>query len=145
MTLYEANFIKLNAILRRQRLPEGDYCSVIADDCDLFLTIHEQTRYTSLFTLTYMFDAAGSDGGMPEADPDLRGRIYYDAKMVEVLSWIDTHQHQVLRQFSRSLTGKPEHIPVDAHGQLEARWKRNIMFSKWLEYLSDRGHAFSGP
>ena len=24
--------------------------------------------------------------------------------------------------------------------ELSARWKRNIMLNKWLEYLSDQGH-----
>lgn len=130
MTLYEANFIKFNALLGKQRPVVGLHLSDVPGDCELHLEIHEQTRYTCMFNLTYVFQEP--DGSF--ADPDLSGRIYYDAKMVEVLGWSDVHRHSCLQKLSHSVR--------DQHGTIETRWSRNIMFSKWLEYLADSGHSF---
>ena len=33
--------------------------------------------------------------------------------------------------------------PVDGE-RLDARWARNVMLNKWLEYCVDRGHRFAG-
>jgi len=130
MTLYEANFIKLNSLLGKQRPAVGQHVSEVPGDCGLFLDVHEQTKYTCMFNLTYLFHDA--DGVV--ADPDLSGRIYYDAKMVEVVSWADEHRHAGLRKLCHSVRNE--------HGTLESRWSRNLMLSKWLEYLNDSGHAF---
>ena len=65
------------------------------------------------------------------ADPDLRVRVYLDARMVEVLGWINAPRHDTLRQ-----------LMSDSSGELDRRWSKNIMFGKWLEYLHDMGHRF---
>jgi uncharacterized protein YqiB (DUF1249 family) len=39
------------------------------------------------------------------------------------------HKHRELRRLMRK-----------NRGELDARWRRNIILNKWLEYLSDRGH-----
>jgi len=130
MTLYEANFIKLHTLLGKHRPAEGGYCSTVPGDCDLHLQVHEQTRYTCTFTLTYWFDEP--HGAI--ADPDLSGRIYYDARMVEVRDWAAHHKHAGLISLSDAVRS--------AAGPIETRWTRNIMFSKWLDYLDELGHGF---
>jgi uncharacterized protein YqiB (DUF1249 family) len=128
MTLYEANFIKLVQIVPELSCVSKNLVSKSTEDCDLHLTIEHQTKYTCELRLTYLFD---EDAGAV-ADPDLVARIYFDARMAEVRSWIDWRRHEVLRSLSEGWGT-----------QLDQRWIRNMMFSKWLEYLQEKGHGFS--
>jgi uncharacterized protein YqiB (DUF1249 family) len=135
MTLYEANNIKLTQLI--PKLCDRDGVAVSHDnapdnsddnsDCDLHLIIEHQTKYTCELRLTYLFE----DEAKLIADPDLIARVYYDARMVEVRSWIDHHRHAVLRKLSQ-----------EYRRELDQRWVRNIMLSKWLDYLQERGHFF---
>jgi uncharacterized protein YqiB (DUF1249 family) len=134
MTLYEANYIKLTQLI--PKLSDRDGCAISPDNsddsdnnsnCDLHLTIEHQTKYTCELRLTYLFEGEGK----LIADPDLIARVYYDARMVEVRSWIDNHRHAVLRKLSQ-----------DYRRELDQRWARNIMLSKWLDYLQERDHFF---
>ena len=127
MTLYEANYIKLAQLIPDLSSRSGKAVSISEADCDLHLTIEHQTKYTCELRLTYLFEA----GDVVTADPDLVARIYFDARMAEARSWIDTHQHRALKTLSN------EYVR-----ELDERWNRNIMLSKWLEYLCDRGHSF---
>ena len=135
MTLYEANYIKLAQII--PKLCDRDGCAVSPDgsgsDCDLHLTIEHQTKYTCELRLTYLFSEAGSeeDESSLVADPDLFAKVYFDARMVEVHSWIDSHRHGVLRSLRHQF-----------RRELDQRWLRNIMLSKWLDYLQERGYFF---
>lgn len=131
MTLYEANYIQLDQVLKRQRFEPGQYLSNIDDDCPLYLTIVESSKYTCSFRLTYRFE---QDGGWV-SDPDLVGRIYYDARMVEATGWSVHHRHAALVSICSTLQGSGNNI--------ERRWRYNMMLSKWLDYLLDRGHHFS--
>jgi uncharacterized protein YqiB (DUF1249 family) len=128
MTLYEANYIKFSHLVPELSGRRGSAISVSQFDCDLHLTIEHKTKYTCEVRLTYLFT---EDESRHVADPDLIARIYFDARMAEVRSWIDNHKHAVLK----SLRG-------EYAGELDERWNRNIMLSKWLEYLHDRGHYF---
>ena len=133
MALYEGNFIKLMALAPALKLPGSGIAparaasiSRTARDLDLHLSVDAVTRYTIDLRLTYLFeDAAGLS-----ADPDLHLRVYLDARMVEVISWSDSHRHEVLRQ-----------LAFTSARELDRRWSRNIMLGKWLDYLGDRGHS----
>ncbi len=139
MALYEGNFIKLTALapatslgsLAAGLLHEGPTGKTVlsrtAGDLDLHLTVYGVTRYTVDLRLTYIFEE--SDGSC--ADPDLQLRLYLDARMVEVISWSVFHVHEVLRRLAAA-----------SSRELDRRWSQNIMFSKWLDYLTDRGHRF---
>jgi uncharacterized protein YqiB (DUF1249 family) len=135
MTLYEANYIKLIQLI--PKLSDRDGSAISPDhydgnsddnsDCDLHLTIEHQTKYTCDLRLTYLF----ADEGKLIADPDLIARVYYDARMVEVRSWVDSHRHAVLHSLRQQY-----------RRELDQRWVRNIMLSKWLDYLLERGYFF---
>ncbi len=45
------------------------------------------------------------------------------------MSLAGDHQHAELRRLIRK-NGR----------ELDARWRRNVILNKWLEYLSDQGH-----
>ena len=128
MALYEANFIKLNQLAMGLHQCADNQISHVSDDCELYLQIEKRSKYTCDLRLTYQFKE-------PEglvADPDLVARVYFDARMAEVKGWIDSHRHELLRSLSRQYGQELGHC-----------WSRNIMLSKWLDYLLERGHAFS--
>ncbi|MDG1462782.1 MAG: DUF1249 domain-containing protein, partial [Gammaproteobacteria bacterium] len=131
MTLYEANYIKLEQILAKQRFEPGEYVSSVADDCPLYLSVLDLTRFTCSFRLTYRFQ----QNSETVADPDLLGRIYYDARMVEVKGWSVHHRHEAIVSIASTLQGKGNNI--------ERRWVYNMMLSKWLDYIQGKGHCFS--
>ncbi len=127
MSLYESNYLRLAQLAGHlERLPDVRI-SRVADDCDLRLSVTERSPYTTSFDLTYLF---------PEVDgvstyPDMRVRIYHDARLVEAQEWASQHGHEALRRI-RGL----------AERELDQRWARNTMLNKWLEYCIDRGHGF---
>jgi len=128
MALYESNYLRLIHLLGATRIDARELRSYSADDQDLILTIESSSRYTQLLRLTYLFDEP--DG--PVADPDLCVRVYFDARMTEVISWAEHHKHSVLRSM---------HSRVSR--QLGQCWNRNMVLSKWLDFLLERGHSFA--
>ena len=127
MALYEGNYIKLNSLIAELGQQSGQFMSYTANDCDLRLIVETRTRYTCLLRLTYLFPVSGST----VADPDLCTKVYFDARMAEVRSWAEHHRHEVLRNLGHRYSR-----------ELDRRWSRNMMLSKWLDYLLDMGHAF---
>jgi hypothetical protein len=128
LTLYESNFIKLRELLPGLGSLRGDYRSASVRDLPLHLAVVPGSRYTLDATLTYHF--AGTAG--PVADPDLRLRVYFDARMVEVVGWSGAPRHHELRRLGRA-----------AAREIDIRWARNAMLGKWLDYLREHGHAFT--
>jgi uncharacterized protein YqiB (DUF1249 family) len=132
MALYEGNFIKL-AALAPMLPPERPVIasravSTSPDDLDLHLAVDAVARYTLDLRLSYHFaDRTGC-----VADPDLRLRVYLDARMVEVLGWINAPRHDTLRRLMN-----------DGSREVDRRWSKNMMLGKWLDYLQDMGHQFS--
>ena len=113
-------FLKLAPELRALR---GRYLSRVDDSVDLYLEILEQTPYTTLVHLTYYFEHF--EGQRP--DPDVKLRIYHDAKQVEVLD---------LSPLSLPLNEGTHHL------SLRHKWKANLFLSKWLAYCFQQGHSF---
>jgi uncharacterized protein YqiB (DUF1249 family) len=129
MALYESNFIKFNRLLGAVDDRVGQsYSSQIIDDCDLYLTVESVEKYTRVMRLTYEIVACGE----PVADPDLTIRMYTDARMTEVAGWASHHRHAELKCLAKRYKR-----------ELDKRWSRNMMLGKWLDYLTDKGHAFS--
>jgi uncharacterized protein YqiB (DUF1249 family) len=77
MTLYESNYVRLRGLTGDPRGISGRRVSRVASDCDLHLEAVEQSRYTTVFRLTYFFD----DAPGAVADPDLEVRVYHDARL----------------------------------------------------------------
>ena len=131
MALYESNFIKFGQLVGRLGVgcdgTAEHYWSKVSADCDLFLSVESRSRYTRIVRLTYRF----ADADHTIADPDLRIRVYLDARMTEVASWAPHHRHSVLRGLAQRFTR-----------ELDKRWSRNMMLSKWLDYLTEKGHSF---
>jgi uncharacterized protein YqiB (DUF1249 family) len=83
MSLYESNYLRLAHLAGDLKRLTGVRLSRVPDDCDLRLTITELSPYTTSFDLTYLFEAP--DG--VTTYPDMRVRIYHDARLVEAQEW----------------------------------------------------------
>ncbi|MDH3531902.1 MAG: DUF1249 domain-containing protein [Gammaproteobacteria bacterium] len=125
MSLYESNYLRLLQLIPELARLDGCFRSRVAGDCDLHVAILERCRYTLTLSLTYMF--ASDDGDI--AAPDMTVRAYLDGQLAESMGIGTKQRHAGLRRLWRA--HKPE---------LDARWRRNVVLNKWLEYLSDQGH-----
>jgi len=128
MGLYESNYIRLGWLAGHLEALDGTHRSVVAGDCDLLLMLTDRSPYTSTVNLTYLLP--GADGEV--AVPDLRVRVYHDARLAEAQEWAGTHTQPVLKA-----------LRSHAERELDQRWARNVMLNKWLEYCVERGHRFS--
>ncbi len=133
MTIYESNFIKLTQLSAKLRSSVSTAQPLLISrsklDCDLYLKLLLRETYTTTVNLTYWF---AQDCAAPVADPDLTLRIYHDASLAEAVSGREEHFHPQLQALAL------------AHSvELDRRWRNNIMFNKWLDYLLDMGHKFA--
>ncbi len=125
MALYESNYLRLKYLVPELDRIDGCYRSSVAGDCQLHVDILERCRYTVTLSLTYFFDVNGEQ----VADPDMIVRAYLDGRLAEAMSIAGDHRHAALRRFARK-----------HRAELDARWRRNVVMNKWLEYLIDQGH-----
>ena len=125
MALYESNYLRLLRLLPELERLDGCFRSRVAGDCDLHVDVLERSRYTVTLSLTYYFE---TEQGR-KADPDMTVRAYLDGQLAEAMCLCKGHQHAELQRIVRM------------HGpELDARWQRNVVLNKWLEYLTDQGH-----
>ncbi|MEY4762883.1 MAG: hypothetical protein RLZZ200_2739 [Pseudomonadota bacterium] len=134
MSLYESNFLRLKGLCGDTSRLVGERVSRVADDCDLLLTITEQTPYTTGMNLTYLLPDDTAAGGVPGMlrFPDMEIRIYSDARVAEARGWSPQLRHPALLEMRQGLVRT-----------LDLRWAMNIMLNKWLEYCLERGHRFT--
>jgi len=120
MGVYESNYLRLASLAGNLALLAGSRISDVEGDCTLVLSVLERARYTADLRLTYLFPDAQRPAE-PARVPDLRLRLYYDARLLE----------------ARSVGGAgPER-------ELDRCWARNMMLNKWLEYCAERGHCLA--
>lgn len=142
MGLYESNFIRLGWLAGELRALRGRYLSLVRGDCDLVLTVTERSPYTSTVNLTYLL----ADEGGVQACPDMRLRVYHDARLVEAQQWNSSHTQRLPPTADAHLQPFLRALREAAERELDQRWARNMMLNKWLEYCVERGHRFSsGP
>lgn len=124
MGLYESNYVRLAQLTGNLLELQGTRVSHVQGECDLVLTLIERAPYTDELDLTYLVPLAGAEAGAGaplERIPDLRLRVYHDARLLEAR----------LRQPGAG----PER-------ELHQCWARNMMLNKWLEYCAEQGHCF---
>ena len=127
MALYESNFLRMLHLVPDLEYLDGCFRSRVAGDCDLHVEVLERCRYTVTLSLTYHFE---TDDGLL-VDPDMTVRAYLDGQLAESMSLGSDDRHAELQRLLGVQKGKPE---------LDARWHRNIVLNKWLEYLTEQGH-----
>lgn len=129
MELYEHNYMRLRCLCPELALVEAGACSRVAGGMDLYLQMLDGCRFTSTLRLTYLF-AEQPDG--PQALPDLRLRMYHDARQVEVLT----------RRCKLSETGWV-YWPSNLHELVTCKWRLNRFLYKWLGFCLRQGHRFN--
>jgi len=124
MELYESNYLFL-----RRLLPEDGegVCRVspLAKGAALHVELLESTPYTRTYYLTHQFLAEEAPAG--ETLPALRIRIYYDARVAEVVG--------------RGRRGQAR----EQGPSLEWRWRANRFLNRWLRFCLGEGHRFDSP
>lgn len=125
MSVYESNYLRLLNIVPDLAQLDGCFRSRVAGDCDLHLDVLERSRHTVTMSLTYYFET--QDGRV--ADPDMVVRAYLDGRLAEAMKLGNEHKHVDFQRLVRE------------HGkELNARWRRNVVLNKWLDYLREQGH-----
>jgi uncharacterized protein len=136
--LYGENFQRLYRLLGDVRNLSGEYRAIAPIDAaadansvspDLWLSIIEQHRHTTILRLTHQFE--GPTG--VELDPLAWVRVYHDSEQAEVTHCLTSKQLKAL--FSMQ-------VPVLKVGL--RRYRMNVFFNKWLEHLLLAGHVPSG-
>src|SRR5262245_29060548 len=94
MSLYESNYLRLADLAGNLRAASDVRVSRVADVCDLRLSVSERSPYTTSFDLTYLFE----DVEGVSTYPDMRVRVYHDARLVEAQEWANQHDHEGLRR-----------------------------------------------
>ena len=127
MDLYESNYIKLRKLLPDINRIDSPTISKSSGHLDLYLNIIERSQYTSTLYLSYCFP---TEHGL-QMEPNLKIRIYHDARLVEVMAGHLHHGRLVL-----------DNLPADA---LREKWRLNRFLNKWLGYCLRQGHSFARP
>ncbi len=125
MSLYESNYLRLLQLIPEVNRLDGYFRSRVAGDCDLHVEILERSRYTVTMSLSYFF----YEGGVRIADPDMKVRVYLDGQLTESMGFSGERRHAAFGRLMRV-----------HRAELDARWHRNIILNKWLDYLIDQGH-----
>jgi len=122
MDLCEENYRLLLKLSPELHQMQGHYHSTKTANVDLHLEILEQSRYTTLLRLTYLF----ADGQQP--DPDTTLRVYHDSRQLEI---IDLKQKRLFGKHSYQ------------HPALFMKWRANVFINKWLSYCIKQQHSFN--
>lgn len=127
MALYESNYRRFERLVPEVNVPFERAVSRGIDQ-DLHLSVLERCRYTTTIYLTHWF----GQGDEARPDPDLKLRIYRDARLAEAI-YCDAASRYA------ALAGVPQ---IDAY-VAATQWPRNLLLNKWLAYCLQQGHGFS--
>lgn len=125
MELYEQNYMLLRRLLGDIQGLDDRLTSQVEGCLDLHVEIIERSKYTSTLRMTYhLLDDQGA-----HVLPDIKVRVYHDARSAEALSrvYLDRHHHRLV---------------VSPTSGRQARWQLNRFLNKWLRYCLQRGHSF---
>ena len=120
MELYEQNYMRLRNIAPDLNVAD-EMISSVPGHQDLYLSITQRCRYTTMLRMTYQFE----EDDLLLFEPDLHLKIYHDARVVEV------------QQFHSRSRG-----PMVMANIIEQKWRMNRFLYKWLGYCLYQGHYF---
>lgn len=122
--LYESNYHRLHRLVPELRCIEGTVVSRVAGALDLYLTVHEHQRYTTMLSLTYRFG--------DELQPNAGIVLYHDVHAAEIVGF---RRRPRRRPPGRSWRRRP--MP-----DLERKWETNRFLQRWLGFCHRQGHLF---
>lgn len=121
--LYENNFIRFRKLVADLHSIRTMGTSHLAGCQSVYLRVIERSRYTTTVRMTYLFH---NDDGDAVSEPDLKLRIYHDARLIEVVAGHLRHGQQC-----------HDRLPASALGP---KWRLNRFLYKWLGYCLYLGH-----
>ena len=127
MALYESNYIRLRNLVPDLDVIPDTVISNASGALDLHLRILERCKFTTTLNLTYHFQ--DSEGMFPA--PDMRVRIYHDARVGEVIA---CGRRRGLRH--------AEYNRMHNNYSIDEKWRMNRFLQKWLGYCLFQGHRF---
>ena len=125
--LFEINFQKicrlvpLLAAISDSRVALKDNCN------ELHLICHEKSAYTGTYTLTHIHQL----DNMLINRPDIRFKLYFDAKLLEVVS---------ICEETKINSNHPNKIDCSDSA---LQWELNHFMLRWLDYCNDRYNGAS--
>lgn len=128
MSLFGEHYRRLLLLVDDEHLQRRRFASRAGASPDLYVEVLEQHRYTTVLRMTYLL--AGD--GEPSLDPDAEVRLYHDAQVAEAV-------HVYPGRLLQPMAG-PFWPPA---AQLRHRWRMNLFFDKWLDYLLSQGHGLA--
>lgn len=120
MNLYEYNYLRLRKIAPDLQIAD-EMISLSPGHLDLYLSVTERCKYTTMIQMTYRFHKNDT----LICQPDMHIKIYHDARNAEVQDRLD-------RKHRRIYSGET----------LQQKWKLNRFLYKWLGYCIYQGHFF---
>lgn len=120
MDLYEHNYMRLRKIVPDLSIAD-QMISSVPGHTDLYLSVKQRCKYTTMLSMTYRFEKSGHY----LFEPDLHLKIYHDARLVEV-------QHLLKRH----------HGLIQNDRLLPHKWVMNRFLFKWLGFCLFQGHYF---
>ncbi len=120
MELYEHNYMRLRNIAPDLNVAD-EMISSVPGHQDLYLSITQRCKYTTMLRMTYQFE----EDEQILFEPDLHLKIYHDARVVEV------------QQFHSRSRG-----PMVMANIIDQKWHMNRFLYKWLGYCLYQGHYF---
>ncbi len=116
--VFESNYCKLLKLIGNLDSIQDNRMISQTGENDLYLILEEKAKYTGIYSLTHKLKSGNSYVNKP----DIRFKVYFDAKLVEVISVCNENvmnrNHPFLAQCS----------------DMDIQWEINIFLQSWLEY-----------
>ena len=120
--VFELNFKKISRLVPLLPLVKGDLIGIKKPSNNLYLLCHEKSKYTGTYTLTHRVNS--SHGVINR--PDIRFKLYFDAKLLEVDS------------ICKETRINSHHPLINDCSDLAFQLELNVFMLRWLDYCLDR-------
>ena len=120
--VFELNFKKISRLVPLLPSVKGDLIGIKKPSNNLYLLCHEKSKYTGTYTLTHKINSSTKVINRP----DICFKIYFDAKLLEVVSICKETRINSYHPFINDCS--------DLSFQLEL----NVFMLRWLDYCLDR-------
>jgi uncharacterized protein YqiB (DUF1249 family) len=120
--VFEVNFKKISRLVPLLPSVKGDLIGIKKPSNNLYLLCHEKSKYTGTYTLTHRVNS--SHGVINR--PDIRFKLYFDAKLLEVDS------------ICKETRINSHHPLINDCSDLAFQLELNVFMLRWLDYCLDR-------
>ena len=120
--VFDLNFKKISRLVPLLPSVKDDLVGIKKPSNDLYLICHEKSKYTGTYTLTHKIQS--SHGVINR--PDIRFKIYFDAKLLEVVS------------ICKETRINSYHPLINDCSDLSFQLELNVFMLRWLDYCLDR-------